>query len=127
MKLSAPSARWLFSLLLLSLSLTACARQATSENKVSESTGTITVETSILGFSMSATSASAGRVSFNIKNTDDLPHDFALSGQGVEYTTNRLKPGEAESFTLELATGTYTYICTIEGHSTMMKGVFTVN
>ena len=85
------------------------------------------VETNILGFSMSAASANAGRVTFNVTNTDDMPHDFALSGQGVEYTTNRLKPGETESFTLELAAGTYTYICTMEGHGVMMKGAFIVN
>ena len=127
MKLSAPSVRWLFSLFLLSLSLTACASQAPSENKVSERNGTITVDTNIMGFSMSATSVNAGPVTFNVRNTNDRPHDFAVSGHGVEYTTNRLQPGEIESLTVELTAGTYTYLCTMEGHGMMMKGTFVVN
>lgn len=80
-----------------------------------------------MGFSMSATSADAGPVTFNVRNTDDMPHDFAVSGHGVEYTTKRLQPGETESFTLELTVGTYTYLCTMEGHGVMMKGTFVVN
>lgn len=127
MKFSALSVRWYASLLLVSLSLAACASPAPSESQVSESNGTIAVETSIMGFSMSATHANAGPVTFNVKNTDDMPHDFALSGNGLEYTTNRLQPGETESFTLELAAGTYTYRCTMEGHGVMMKGTLIVN
>ena len=127
MKFTVVSVRWLLSLLVLSLSLVACTSQGSSESKVSESDGTITVETKIMGVSMSSTSANAGPVTFNVKNTDDMPHDFSLSGNGVEYTTSRLQPGQAESFTLELTAGTYTYTCTMEGHGVMMKGTFTVN
>jgi plastocyanin len=115
------------SVLLLGLLLAACASQAASESKVSESDGALMVETKITGFALSARSASAGPVTFNVANSDDMPHDFALSGNGVEYTTKRLQPGESESFTLELAAGTYTYLCTMEGHGIMMTGSLTVN
>jgi plastocyanin len=129
-KFSAPSARsthWLAGLLVLSLSLAACADRPASDSPASEADGPIAIETNILGFAMSAASTHAGPVTFNVTNTDDMPHDFALSGNGVEYTTNRLQPGERESFTLELPAGTYTYLCTLEGHGTFMKGTFTVN
>jgi plastocyanin len=128
-KFATPSIRrtHLLRMLLLSLLLAACASQADSESKASGNEGTIVVETKITGFYMSATSTNAGPLTFNVKNTDDMPHDFSLSGSGVAYTTSRLQPGETESFMLELAAGTYTYTCTMEGHGMMMKGTFNVN
>jgi plastocyanin len=88
--------------------------------------GTVSVDARLLGFTLSADTAEAGPVTFVVSNDDFLPHDFELTGNGINEKTDRLNPGESDTLTLDLTAGTYTYICTVEGHSENMRGTFTV-
>jgi plastocyanin len=88
--------------------------------------GTVNVEARLFGFELSTDTANAGPVTFVISNDEFLPHDFRLSGNGVDEQIDRLDQGETATLTLDLAPGTYTYMCTVEGHSENMHGTFTV-
>ncbi len=88
--------------------------------------GAISVDAKLFGFTLSSDTAEAGPVTFVVSNDDFLPHDFKLTGNGVDEQTTRLSPGDSDTLTLDLTAGTYTYICTVEGHSENMRGTFTV-
>lgn len=88
--------------------------------------GAVSVDAKLFGFTLSADNAAAGPVSFVVSNDDFLPHDFRLTGNGVDEQTARLQPGDEATLTLDLEPGTYTYLCTVEGHSENMRGTFTV-
>jgi plastocyanin len=78
-------------------------------------------------FSLDATEAKAGTVTFVVRNNGSMPHDFEIRGDGVSQKTHMLQPGESDSLTVDLQPGTYTYICTIPGHDQLgMQGSFTV-
>jgi uncharacterized cupredoxin-like copper-binding protein len=56
-----------------------------------------------------------------------IPHDFSITGEGVDKTTARLSGGDSASLTLDLPAGTYTYFCTVEGHQDAgMTGTFII-
>lgn len=58
-----------------------------------------------------------GTVSFEISNTGDEEHSFAIEGPGVEEELPEpLDPTETTVLTLELAPGTYTVWCPIGDH-----------
>lgn len=79
-------------------------------------------------FALDAPQVSSGAITFNLKNEGDAPHDFAITGNGVEEKTALLQRGETDSITVELGPGTYTYICTVPGHAGLgMEGALTVN
>lgn len=114
----------------LALAQLACGSRAgsgtTSQSSTPPADGTVQIEARLFGFELSTDTANAGPVTFVISNHEFLPHDFRLSGNGVDEQTERLEQGEAATLTLDLAPGTYTYLCTVEGHSENMQGTFTV-
>ena len=63
-----------------------------------------------------------GTYTFTINDLSEL-HNFHLIGPGVDKETSIEGQG-TETWTLELAAGTYNYFCT--PHATIMKGSFTV-
>ena len=66
----------------------------------------------------------AGTVTFLVKNSGTIEHDFAVEGVGKLDT---LTAGESKSLTLKLAPGTYTILCTLSGHKEAgMHGTLTV-
>jgi uncharacterized cupredoxin-like copper-binding protein len=78
-------------------------------------------------FSLDASQAAAGAVTFVVRNEGDMPHDFAIQGPGADAKTPMLEPGESATLEVTLAAGTYEYICTIPGHAVLgMQGEFTV-
>jgi plastocyanin len=83
------------------------------------------VSAKIFGFSLDKTSVNAGHVTFMVKNDDNMPHDFAIQGNGVDAKTARIGPGQTASLSVNLTPGTYTYICTVEGHGRLMHGTLT--
>ena len=81
--------------------------------------GSIRVSGKEFRFSLSRSSISHGRVTFSFRNTGKLKHDFKIAG----HRTRLVKPGRSTSLTVSLRRGTYTYICTVPGHSAAgMKG-----
>jgi plastocyanin len=88
-----------------------------------QSTAT-TVKVTIKGFRfhLSKTSATHGKVTFKVTNTESTKHDFKIAGK----KTPLLKKGQTKSFTVTLKKGKkYPYICTVPGHAAAgMKGTF---
>jgi uncharacterized cupredoxin-like copper-binding protein len=74
-----------------------------------------------------ATEVPAGTVSFIVENNGNIPHDFSISGNGVEQKTSMINPGKTAVLEVDLKPGTYTYICTVPGHEMLgMKGTLIV-
>jgi plastocyanin len=100
------------------------AQQGKSAN---ESSTTVTVVAKDMRFALEPSQASAGTITFVVTNEDPMPHDFAIEVNGVEHKTAIIDAGKTESLTVDLAPGTYSYLCTVTGHSLVgMKGTFTV-
>jgi plastocyanin len=81
------------------------------------------------GFTLSlgASQVSAGPITFFVKNTGAIPHNFTIQGDGVDQETHVIEPGEAASLTVNLRSGTYTYKCTVHFHHLLgMMGRLTV-
>lgn len=64
----------------------------------------------------------AGSYTFTIEDLSEL-HNFHLVGPGIDRATS-IEGSGTETWTLELANGTYNYYC--DPHATLMKGSFTV-
>ena len=86
------------------------------------------VSASNFAFALDTAEARAGQVTFVVTNrASDMPHDFALKGNGLEQKTAMLQPGQSATLSVDLQPGVYTYYCTIPGHDFLgMKGRFTV-
>mgnify|MGYP000400861601 CR=1 FL=1 len=79
-------------------------------------------------FSLDSNTISAGTTQFVLTNEGSMPHDFAITVNGERYKTEMLKPGESGSVTVELAAGSYEYVCTVPGHDMLgMKGTLIVS
>ena len=74
-------------------------------------------------FTLSRKKAPHGKVTFKVKNTGHIQHDFKIAGK----KTKLLSPGKSAILTVTLKKGKkYTYICTVPGHAAAgMKGKFT--
>jgi plastocyanin len=73
------------------------------------------------------TQAKAGDIKLIIRNEGNMPHDFALSGEGLGEKTPMLQPGESATLEVRLQPGSYKYVCTVAGHAMLgMQGEFTV-
>jgi nitrite reductase (NO-forming) len=53
-------------------------------------------------------------VTLRITNKGKLPHDVTI--MGTSYATAKIASGETVELKLNLAPGTYTFICTVPGH-----------
>ncbi|MEX1019971.1 MAG: plastocyanin/azurin family copper-binding protein, partial [Litorilinea sp.] len=79
------------------------------------------------GYELDVSDLVPGAVQFVVTNTGNMPHDFAIRGNGVDAKTTMLRPGQSATLLVELAAGDYRYICTIPGHDMLgMQGDFTV-
>jgi plastocyanin len=142
--MQAMATRWLHRLgiLLLSVALAACAGRTTpgdkvaigassartpQEDGVNGSGTTLHAVATDFAFALDASQVRAGTITFLVKNTGAMPHDFAIHGHGMDQKTSMLKPGHTVSLTVDLKPGTYTYKCTMLGHTLLgMKGTLTV-
>lgn len=83
-------------------------------------------------FQLSAKSFKHGTVTFKVRNSGSLPHDFKIcaSSKGgtanacTGKTTKQLSHGASATLTYTFKTkGTYEYLCTVPGHAAAgMKG-----
>ena len=77
----------------------------------------------------SALSFAAGSYTFQAANDGTIPHALALAGEGVSAATPDASypAGETQSFSVELAPGTYEVYCPVPGHKEAgMVGTVTV-
>lgn len=141
--------RWLGSIgLAAALALTACGGGSSSSG--SSSSKAVSVEgTADLHFNPTTlTVPKGGTVKFQNSGGADLQHNFVVVKQGTEDSVAKaaaaaqgavqkggdvlvagelIKGGDSENVRLgDLAAGTYSYICTVPGHTQNMKGTITV-
>lgn len=101
---------------------------ATSGNDAAPSgAGTVGVSATDYAFAFNPAEVPSGEVTFSIKNDGATVHDFAIQGNGVEEKTTYLQAGRDASLTVDLAPGTYDYLCTVPTHKELgMQGTLTV-
>ena len=86
-----------------------------SETVASGSAQTVEVELGELFIKPEKLEARAGAVTFEVTNTGQTEHNFAIDGIAG---TEMIPPGESATLNVpELAAGTYTYICEVTGHA----------
>jgi uncharacterized cupredoxin-like copper-binding protein len=89
----------------------------------SKATGSVTVTAGDIWFKLSTKSVAHGTVTFNVKNSGKLQHDFKIAGK----KTKLLSGGQSATLTVNLAKGSYPYECTVPGHAAAgMKGTLKV-
>jgi high-affinity iron transporter len=127
---------------LLILGLVACSPTASSGPSASGPTGSpgasgpagspaanaITVEAREYAFTPSALTATAGTVTFSIKNSGNDTHEFEIfHGDQVVDEVEDIVPGITRDLKVDLAAGDYTFVCKLNGHDALgMKGTLTV-
>ncbi len=88
---------------------------------------TVNVSAKDFSFELSPADVPSGAVTFAVKNDGATVHDFEVTGNGVEGKTTFIQGGQDDSFTVNLAPGTYEYLCTVPSHKELgMEGTFTV-
>src|SRR5690606_21465495 len=95
---------------------------AEAQSAANGSDTTVNVVAKNMSFTLDRTEVRPGTITFVVTNQDHMPHDFRIEGNGQEWKTALLDPGESESLTVTLVSGTYNYICTVPGHGIIMKG-----
>ena len=79
-----------------------------------------------LKFTKTTLTVKAGTVVFAFANPSQVPHAFAIKGDGVNEGTKTITGGAA-SLTVKLKPGTYEFYCPVPGHEAAgMKGTLTV-
>jgi uncharacterized cupredoxin-like copper-binding protein len=75
-------------------------------------------------FRLSKATVARGIVTFKVKNTGQLPHNFKIAGK----KTRVLNPGQSATLKVNLRTAKrYPYLCTVSGHAAAgMKGTLRV-
>lgn len=70
-------------------------------------------------------SASAGTVEFELTCEPGVNHNLVIDELDQEVAA--CAPGETDTGSIDLEPGEYTYVCTVPGHETTMRGTLTVN
>ena len=85
---------------------------------------TISVNEFEFGFSLSRNTISAGKVTFLMRNSGSLIHNFAVVGSA---SGTFLTPGQTGKMTVTLKPGTYIYVCGVKDHAAEgMQGTLVV-
>ena len=81
-----------------------------------------------LRFDKQTLTAPAGKVTIVMKNPSPLSHDIAIEGNGVDMKGPVVSTNGTSTVTAVLKPGTYTFLCTVDGHADAgMKGTLTVS
>jgi uncharacterized cupredoxin-like copper-binding protein len=85
---------------------------------------TDTVKASEFKYALAKATVSRGTVTFKIKNTGHLKHDFKINGK----KSKLLNPGASTTLKVSFGkAGKFSYVCTVAGHAQAgMKGKLTV-
>ena len=88
---------------------------------------TVSVELKDFAIALNTSTATAGKVTFTIKNNGPSPHNFNVKINGEEKGVPTLDANATATLTLDLTPGAYEYRCNIPGHDLLgMKGTLTV-
>jgi uncharacterized cupredoxin-like copper-binding protein len=63
-----------------------------------------------------ASQVHAGKVTFEVKNDGNIPHDLVVEGNGVKAKTPLLDGGQSKTLEVDLQPGTYDVYCSVPGH-----------
>lgn len=78
-------------------------------------------------FQPSTVSTSSGSVTFNVTDDGQFPHNIQFDGQDEPIFADNLTAGQSATATVDLAPGTYTFYCPVDGHRDRgMVGTLTV-
>jgi uncharacterized cupredoxin-like copper-binding protein len=114
--------RFLLGVLVLTIALVACSGTSQSHNDDSHSQANrndavVNVTTQEMSISLDRSQLKAGTVTFLVQNNGFMTHDFAIRGNGIDEKTPMLNSGQSATLVVKLEPGTYTYECTMPGHS----------
>jgi plastocyanin len=80
-----------------------------------------------LKFTTATLKAKAGSVSFEFNNPSQVPHAFAVEGNGVDQKGKTVTGGK-DTLTVTLKPGKYEFYCPVDAHKAAgMKGTLTVS
>ena len=103
---------------------------ATTQHKAVEKSGVVEIDadpTGQLKFLASSASATAGKVTLQMKNMSSVSHDIAVTGGGLNQIGPIVSNGGTSKVTATLKPGTYTFYCSVPGHRAAgMVGTLTV-
>ncbi len=85
--------------------------------------GTVTLVARDVAWDTSCLDARAGNVNFTIDSKDEVKHNLRVSGNGVNENTPLQNGPIVQHLSVELAPGTYTFVCDIHAN---MEGKLTV-
>ncbi|HSK19795.1 MAG TPA: hypothetical protein VK912_11665 [Longimicrobiales bacterium] len=75
---------------------------------------------------LSRDSVTAGALAISVRNTGSLVHRFEVEGNGEEWASEDINPGDEVTMSLNLAPGVYEVYCPIEdGESHRARGMTT--
>jgi plastocyanin len=78
-------------------------------------------------FQPSTVRTGSGSVTITLRNEGQFPHNIQFDGQDAPIFADNLTSGQSASTTINLAPGTYTFYCPVDGHRDRgMVGTLTV-
>jgi len=82
----------------------------------------------LLKYNVKTLTAKPGKVTLNMSNPSQLPHDVAIKGNGIKPAKGKVVGnGGISRATATLKAGTYTFYCSVPGHEQGgMKGTLRV-
>jgi iron uptake system component EfeO len=114
----------------LASAIAACSSpgSGTSAGGADASGKVVNVTASEFKFDPSTVSLAAGKVTFHVRNGGAAEHEFeVLKGDQRVGEIEGLVPGLEKDLTVELAAGSYSFVCRLPGHEEQgMKGTITV-
>jgi iron uptake system component EfeO len=104
--------------------LAACSSSSSSSSKAT----TVPVNAKEYAFEPATLNVAAGRLAFEVRNVGKEDHEFEIfKGTSLVDEVEDIAPGLTRTLNVELAAGTYTYVCKEPGHEEKgMKGTLTV-
>jgi plastocyanin/cytochrome c2 len=103
---------------------------AKAEGTAKENNGVLDIPVNKAGgllFQYKDATATAGQVKIDTKNNEQIGHNIALEGNGVNEKGQVVQGGATSTITANLKPGTYTFYCSVPGHREAgMQGKLTV-
>jgi plastocyanin len=87
----------------------------------------VTMSAVEFAFQPATVRTSGGSVTINLRNDGQFPHNVQFDGQAAPIFADNLTSGQSATATVNLAPGTYTFYCPVDGHRDRgMVGTLTI-